>query len=194
MAYGDAPTSYFIVTYHNIPLSAFDPTAEGNQLEFNRKHCLSFHTAKEADAYLARICTEGNQAAREKAIQKLHVSSRAKGWHNVPFQSDPVLLITMDDVIKRIERCLSDGRLFDWLGYLENRHLDKEVERLFSAVSPSGATWYDWVNGNYDMQVLERRLIKEFLIKHPERYIIDFTFMYHYLDPHRSWAATKETP
>jgi hypothetical protein len=195
MAYGDAPTSYFIVTYHNIPLSAFDPTAEGNQLEFNRRHCLSFHTAKQADDYLARIRVEGSQATRIKAVQKLHVSSRAKGWHNVPFRDDPVLLFTMDDVHKAITRCLSKGMPINWIGLLpDNCDISPDVMSLITANGSPTDRWYNWQSGNEKMIALVRKHIDAYLDKHPESYTLDFSFMYHYINPKRQWADTnKET-
>ena len=177
--YGDVVPSYYIINLHGSPLSVFDPKATGNQLEFHRYRCLSFYTAPHAQETLDRILSECSPAMRDKAI-RLRVSTGARGWHNVPNDYDPRVLITMDDVRSFISTSIRKERCVNFLGWLENRDLAPNVMALFTTVSPSGASWYNWVSGNDRMRSLVFDLIDAYLIKHPESDTLDFRFMHQY--------------
>ncbi len=41
---------------------------------------------------------------------------------------------------------------FNFLGFVEERDLSPEVIKLFSLTTPTGATYYNWVSGNEQLQ------------------------------------------
>ena len=64
--------------------------------------------------------------------------------------------LTLAQVKKHIRRCHKKGAKFDFLGLVENQDLTPEVERLFTFSTFSGASVYDWVNGNHKLKNLIR--------------------------------------
>lgn len=56
----------------------------------------------------------------------------------------------------RIKRGKREG--FNFLGFVENQDLTSDVIRLFSLVTLSGATFYNWVIGNEKLQELLNKI------------------------------------
>ena len=58
--------------------------------------------------------------------------------------------------IKRQYREKKKGKRTDYnfLGYVENKDLTREVENIFKAVTPTGYTYYNWVDGSEGMKDL----------------------------------------
>ena len=56
--------------------------------------------------------------------------------------------------IKRQQRRIKKGKQDDYnfLGFVENDDLTPEVANLFTVITPSGYTYYDWVNGTEKMK------------------------------------------
>lgn len=50
----------------------------------------------------------------------------------------------------RIKQRKQDG--FNFLGFVENNDLSSVVMKLFSITAPTGATYYNWVEGNEKLQ------------------------------------------
>lgn len=46
------------------------------------------------------------------------------------------------------KRCIKKGVRFNWLGFLEGKDLERNVEDLFRFSTPTGFVGYDWVHGN----------------------------------------------
>ena len=63
--------------------------------------------------------------------------------------------------IKRQKREMKKGKRaenhFNFLGFVENQELSKDVESYFKVVTLGGSVYYDWVNGTNRL----KELIKE---------------------------------
>lgn len=56
--------------------------------------------------------------------------------------------------IKRQYRRIKKGKQdnYNFLGFVEDKNLTSEVENLFKVITPSGATYYNWVSGTERMK------------------------------------------
>jgi len=57
-------------------------------------------------------------------------------------------MTTLNDLRKHIKNCKKKNRRYNFLGFVENKNLSPEVERLFTFYKMGCACGYDWVNGN----------------------------------------------
>ena len=62
--------------------------------------------------------------------------------------------IKMLQIKKHIRKCKRENCPMSFLGLVENKDLTPNVEALFTFVTPSGYTGYDWINGNEKMKQL----------------------------------------
>jgi len=60
--------------------------------------------------------------------------------------------ITLDILKKHIKKCKKRNIKFNFLGFLENKELDREVKSLFS-FDGIGISGYDWINGNSKLKM-----------------------------------------
>lgn len=63
-------------------------------------------------------------------------------------------VITLKDLKAHLKRRHKKGLRYDLLGFVENKDLSWEVEKLFVVGGPGNRVGWDWVNGNSDMQDL----------------------------------------
>lgn len=66
-------------------------------------------------------------------------------------------VITLKDLKAHLKRRHRKGLNYNLLGFVENKDLSWEVEKLFVVGQPGNYVGWDWVNGNSDM----KELIKE---------------------------------
>jgi len=63
-------------------------------------------------------------------------------------------MIHKNDLIKEIKRQYKNKKTFNFLGFVENKDLDKKVENYFKIIDSRGRIWYDWINGNDKLKQL----------------------------------------
>ena len=68
-------------------------------------------------------------------------------------------LIGIKDIKKEIKRQSKEKKNgkrlnYNFLGFIENADLTREVEELFEVIATSGHAYYDWINGNKRMSDL----------------------------------------